>query len=75
MFDKRRKEEKDEERQKQAQRFYIMLQSPMNEIFEDASKSKHIKLPYNPSFGLVYDKSDSVFFSDLDQKTGKKVYL
>ena len=47
----------------------------MNELFEYAPKSGHVKMPYNVSFGLIYDKRDSVLLKGIDQKTGKKMYL
>ena len=69
--DKRREEEK----QKNIQRFYSLLQLLMNELFEYASKDGHVKMPYNVSFGLIYDKRDSVLLTGLDQNSGKKMYL
>ena len=47
----------------------------MNELFEYAPKSGHVKMPYNVSFGLIHDKRDSVLLKGIDQKTGKKMYL
>src|ERR671938_262310 len=32
-------------------------------------------MPYNVSFGLVYDKREMLLLTGIDQKTGKKVYL
>jgi hypothetical protein len=67
---------KDEEiRRKHVERFYILLSSIMNELFEYAPKSGHVKMPYNVSFGLVHDKRDSILLKGTDQKTGKKLYL
>jgi hypothetical protein len=42
MFGKRKKEENDQEKQKQAKRFYTLLQLLMNELFEYASKNGHV---------------------------------
>lgn len=47
----------------------------MNELFEYAPKSGHVKMPYNVSFGLIHDKRDSVLLKGTDQKTGRKLYL
>jgi hypothetical protein len=67
---------KDEEiRRKHVERFYILLSSIMNELFEYASKSGHVKMPYNVSFGLIHDKRDFILLKGTDQKTGKKLYL
>src|ERR671915_902990 len=74
MFGKYKKEAQ-AEKEKQAQHFYTLLQLLMNELFEYASKDGHVKMPYNVSFGLIYDKSDSLLLTGVDQKTGKKVYL
>lgn len=32
-------------------------------------------MPYNVSYGFIYDDRDSVLFTRTDQKTGKKLYL
>ena len=67
---------KDEEiRRKHVERFYILLSSIMNELFEYAPKSGHIKMPYNVSFGLIHDKRDSILLKGTDQNTGKTLYL
>lgn len=66
---------KDEEKQKSVERFYALLKALMDELFEYAPKSKHVKMPYNVSFGLIYDERDGVLFSGNDKKTGKKMYL
>ena len=67
---------KDEEiRRKHVERFYILLSSIMNELFEYAPKSGHVKMPYNVSFGLIHDQRDSILLKGTDQKTGKKLYL
>jgi hypothetical protein len=69
------KEEQEEVKRKHVERFYILLSSLMNELFEYAPKSGHVKMPYNVSFGLIHDKRDSVLLKGIDQKTGKKMYL
>lgn len=65
----------DDEKQKSVERFYMLLKALMDELFEYSSKSKHVKMPYNASFGLIYDDRDSLLFTGLEQKTGKKMYL
>ncbi len=47
----------------------------MDELFGYSSKSKHVRMPFNVSFGLSYDNRDSLLFTGVDQKTGKKMYL
>ena len=47
----------------------------MDELLAYAPKSKHVKMPYNVSYGLIYDDRNSVLFTGADQKTGKKMYL
>lgn len=69
------KKEDKEERQKAAERFYTLLKALMDELFEHASKSRHVKMPGNASFGLIYDERDGVLFTGHDSKTGKKMYL
>ncbi|HEX2014057.1 MAG TPA: hypothetical protein VLA68_02405 [Nitrososphaera sp.] len=66
---------KNEEKQKSVERFYALLKALMDELFEYAPKSKHVKMPYNVSFGLVYDDRNSVLLTGVEQKTGKKMYL
>lgn len=66
---------KDEEKQKSVERFYALLKALMDELFEYAPKSKHVKMPYNVSFGLIYDEKDNVLFTGADKNTGKKMYL
>ncbi|MGI0035460.1 MAG: hypothetical protein ACRD98_06295 [Nitrososphaera sp.] len=66
---------KNDEKQKSVERFYRLLKALMDELFEYAPKSKHVKMPYNVSFGLIYDNRDSVLFTGVEQKTGKKMYL
>src|SRR6476469_7369935 len=72
MFGKDKR--KEEENQKNVQRFYNLLQLLLNELLEYASKVGHVKIP-NVSFGLVYDKRDSLLLTGIDQKSGKKMYL
>ena len=75
MFGKDKNKEEQEVKRKHVERFYILLSSLMNELFEYAPKSGHVKMPYNVSFGLIHDKRDSVLLKGIDQKTGKKMYL
>jgi hypothetical protein len=74
LFSKRNSN-KDDEQQKQIERFYILLKALMDELFEYAPKSGHVKMPFNVSFGLIYDKRDSILLTGIDQSTGKKMYL
>jgi hypothetical protein len=74
MFGKDKKEAQ-AGKEKQAENFYTLLQLLMNELFEYASKDGHVKMPYNVSFGLIYDKIDALLLTGVDQKPGKKVYL
>jgi hypothetical protein len=74
MFGKEKKEAQ-VEKEKQAQRFYTLLQLLMSELFEYASKDGHVKMPYNVSFGLIYDNRNTLLSTGIDQKTGKKAYL
>ena len=60
---------------RQVKRFYLLLSTLMNELFEYAPKSGHVKMPYNVSFGLIHDKRDSILLKGTDQKTGKTMYL
>lgn len=69
------KKKDEEEKQKSVERFYALLKALMDELFDYAPKSKHVKMPYNVSFGLIYDEKDVVLFTGADQKTGKKMYL
>jgi hypothetical protein len=66
---------KNDEKQRQIERFYILLKALMDELFEYASKSGHVKMPFNVSFGLIHDKRDSILLTARDQGTGKKIYL
>jgi hypothetical protein len=69
------KEEKEEIKRKHIKRFYQLLSTLMNELFEYAPKSGHVKMPYNVSFGLIHDKTDSILLKGIDKKTGKTLYL
>jgi hypothetical protein len=64
-----------EDKEKSVARFYALLKALMDELFEYAPKSKHVKMPYNTSFGLIYDEKDAVLFVGADKDTGKKMYL
>jgi hypothetical protein len=66
---------RDEEKQKNIERFYMLLKTLMDELFDYAPKSKHVKMPYNVSYGLIYDDRHSVLFTGVDKQTGKKMYL
>lgn len=74
MFN-RKNTNKDDEKQRQVERFYILLKTLMDELFEYAPKSGHVKMPFNVSFGLIHDQRDSILLSGIEQKTGKKMYL
>jgi hypothetical protein len=71
----RKNADKDDEKQRQVERFYILLRTLMDELFEYAPKSGHVKMPFNVSFGLIHDQRDSILLSGIEQKTGKKTYL
>jgi hypothetical protein len=71
----KRNSNKDDEKQRQIERFYILLKALMDELFEYAPKSGHVKMPFNVSYGLIYDKRDSILLTGIDQSTGKKMYL
>ena len=64
-----------DEKERSTERFYVLLKALMDELFEYAAKSKHAKMPFNASFGLVYDDRDSVLLTGVEEKTGKKMYL
>ena len=66
---------KDKEQQKNVERFYSLLKALMDELFDYAPKSKHVKMPFNVSYGLIYDDRNSLMFTGVDQKSGKKMYL
>lgn len=69
------KNEDKEEKKKSAERFYTLLKALMDELFDHAQKSKHVKIPRNVSFGLIYDERNSVLFTGVEKGTGKKMYL
>jgi len=71
----RRNTNKDDEKQRQIERFYILLRALMDELFEYAPKSGHVKMPFNVSFGLIHDQRDTILLTGYDQRTGKKLYL
>jgi hypothetical protein len=73
--DKNKEEKEEEIKRKHVKRFYLLLSTLMNELFEYARKAGHVKMPYNVSFGLIHDKADSVLLKGIDQKTGKTLYL
>jgi hypothetical protein len=79
LFDKHKNkgeaQEQEEIKRKHVERFYKLLYALMNELFEYAPKSGHLKMPYDISFGLIHDKRDDVLLKGIDQKTGKKLYL
>lgn len=76
MFGKdKNKEEEEEIKRRQVKRFYLLLTTLMNELFEYAPKSGHMKMPYNVSFGLIHDKRDSILLKGTDQNKGKTFYL
>ena len=64
-----------DEKQRNTERFYALLKALMDELFEHSEKSKHVKMPFNASFGLVYDDRNSVLLTGVEEKTGKKMYL
>lgn len=75
MFRRDKKEEEEEEKRKNIERFYSLLNALMDELFEYAPQSGHVKMPHNVSFGLIHDKRESVLLTGIDQKTGQKMYL
>jgi hypothetical protein len=76
LFGKDKNNEEEEEiKRRQVKRFYLLLSTLMNELFEYAPKSGHMKMPYNVSFGLIHDKRDSILLKGTDQITGKTLYL
>ena len=74
MFGKKENEE-EETKRKHVQRFYLLLSTLMNELFEYAPKLGHVKMPYNVSFGLIHDKGDAILLKGTDKNTGKTLYL
>ena len=76
MFGRDKKEEEEEdEKQKSIERFHSLLNSLMDELFEYAPQSGHVKMPHNVFFGLIHDKTDSILLKGIDKKTGKTLYL
>ena len=75
MFGRDKKKEEDDEKQKSIERFHSLLNSLMDELFEYAPQSGHVKMPHNVFFGLIHDKRESILLTGVDQKTGKKMYL
>jgi len=67
------KNEKRLEKERQVKQFYMLLKTIMDELFS-YTRSRHIKIP-DASFGLVYEEKDSILFTSLDSKTGKRIYL
>lgn len=69
------KKEDKEQKEKAVERFYALLKALMDELFDHAQKSKHVKIPKNVSFGLIYDQRDNILFTGAEKSTGKKMYL
>ncbi len=69
------KKENKEQKEKAVERFYTLLKALMDELFDHAQKSRHVKMPKNVSFGLIYDQRDNILFTGTENKTGKKMYL
>jgi hypothetical protein len=70
-----RRDKEKEEKRKSIESFHSLLNSLMNELFEYAPQSGHVKMPHNVFFGLIHDKRESILLTGVDQKTGKKMYL
>ncbi len=66
-------DEKRLEKERQVKQFYMLLKAIMDELFR-YTRSRHIKIP-DASFGLVYEEKESILFTGLDSKTGKRIYL
>jgi len=66
---------KDDEKQRSLERFYMLLKALMDELFDYALKSKHVKMPYNVSYGLINDGRNFTVFSGIDKESGKNMYL
>lgn len=66
-------DEKRLEKERQLKQFYMLLKAIMDELFR-YTRSRHIKIP-DASFGLVYEEKESILFTGLDSKTGKRIYL
>jgi hypothetical protein len=75
MFGNKKKQKEEDEKRKQVELFYLLLKVLMDELFEYAPKSGHVKMPYNVSFGLIHDNRDSILLAGIDQKSDKKMYL
>lgn len=72
---RRKKTTKSEDKQTHVERFYFLLRVLMDELFEYAPKLGHVKMPFNVSFGLIYDERNSTLLTGTDSKTGRKMYL
>jgi hypothetical protein len=72
---RRKKTTKSEDKQTHVERFYFLLRVLMDELFEYARKLGHVKMPFNVSFGLIYDERNSTLLTGTDSKTGRKMYL
>jgi hypothetical protein len=66
-------DEKRLEKERQLKQFYMLLKAIIDELFR-YTRSRHIKIP-DASFGLVYEEKESILFTGLDSKTGKRIYL
>jgi hypothetical protein len=66
-------DEKRLEKERQVKQFYLLLKAIMDELFR-YTRSRHVKIP-DASFGLVYEEKESILFTGLDSKTGKRIYL
>lgn len=71
----RKKPTKSEDKEANLERFYFLLKALMDELFEYAPKLGHVKMPFNVSFGLIYDERNSTLLMGTDSKTGRKMYL
>ena len=71
----RKNSTKSEDKQIHLERFYFLLRALMDELFEYAPKLGHVKMPFNVSFGLIYDERNSTLLIGTDSKTGRKMYL
>lgn len=64
-----------QEKEESTRRFYALLKALMDELFAYSLKSRHVKIPSNASFGLIYDERESLLFTGIDKSTGKKLHL
>lgn len=71
----RKNSTKSEDKQIHVEHFYFLLRALMDELFEYAPKLGHVKMPFNVSFGLIYDERNSTLLIGTDSKTGRKMYL